>query len=1182
MSGDASGAGTGGSATAPVELPDGTVTFVLTDIVGSTELWEQTSGSMRIAMVRHDELVEAIFAEKSGVIVKPHGEGDSHFGVFRRASDAVAAAQMLLNRIEETTWPTPAPIRVRVGIHTGEADLRDGDYYGTAVNLCARIRGLAGPNEVYVSEATGRLVMRLDTPFELNEAGVFRLKGLAVPERVFALQRGPRSSGASTYSPLRDDATAADLSADSGPLEQIDDVLAGGLHHPAGESGVLVKGASELESFATSEAPQMPLPPRLAEHPTTGLIGRHNEVTELSQLYKLVAESASDLRIVFISGEGGIGKSALVGTVATQSYQLGASVLLGRCTEDLGAPYGPFAEALCQYAAQQPKNLAQSPLHTYGADVARFLSPLRRYFDRLPAAQSSDPETDRYLLFSGVVGFLAAISRERPLVLILEDLHWADKPSLQLLRHLVTSADQMRLLVLCTYRDSELPASHPLTDTLATLRREPSVQRLKLGGLGDQEVISYLGASSGGDLEPSVVDLAHAIYRETDGNPFFVGEVVRHLLDVGVLVEEGDGVKSSLTTLGDVSLPDSVREVIGARVARLGPAASRFLSFASIIGREFDVDLLCAVADSSEDEVLDALDQIADSGLVSEVADVPGRFSFSHTLIQHTLYQDMGPTRRARGHRRVGEALESIYGTNGSDHLGELAHHWFKATQPSDIDKAVSYSQRAAEAALLALAPDDAVRLFAQALDLVAHQPSSNALTVLDLKIGLGTAQRQSGLSGFRETLLGAAREAQAVGAKDRLVQAALANNRGFSPLGEVDLDRVAVLRAALAAVGDVQTRDRALLLATLCGELAWGSALQERQELSREARVSASGSGDANCLVQVLNLTLPALFVPDLHDEQLEESKKALSLAMELDDPIQLFWAATFQHTFAVASMEFEVARHCVEVVEDIATRVGQPVMRWHAVSRKAAQALLRGDPITALALAEEAIVIGTESAQPDALIFYGAQTLVAHYQLGRLQDMEELIGQLVADNLGMPVFAAAHALSILESGRPEEAKALLEAAVERGIAQLPDDAVWLTTLLVYADVAVEMKAVEASKYLFNLLSAYGAQLAFQGAAPFDPVTLHLGGLALVMERFDEAEQYLSAADDFAVRGDMRFARTRTQLARSRLWVAKGGSKNTENARELLLDVRTTSANNSYAGIERRAAALLGELEGR
>jgi len=245
-----------------------------------------------------------------------------------------------------------------------------------------------------------------------------------------------------------------------------------------------------------------------------------------------------------------------------------------------------------------------------------------------------------------------------------------------------------------------------------------------------------------------------------------------------------------------MALPDSVRVVIGARVGRLGQDAERVLSVASVIGRDFDLDVLARATKTSEDELLDILDAATASALVRELTDSPGHYSFSHALIQHTLYEDLGLTRQARAHRKVAEALEDLCGDRPGARVGELARHWINATQPIDRVKALDYSRQAAEAALAALAPGDALRYYTQALDLHSQSHPSDPLLGIDLAIGLGTAQRQTGDPAFRQTLLDAARRAADLGDTDRLVAAALANSRGalFSASGRIDADKVAIL----------------------------------------------------------------------------------------------------------------------------------------------------------------------------------------------------------------------------------------------------------------------------------------------------------------------------------------------------------------------------------------------------
>ena len=304
-----------------------------------------------------------------------------------------------------------------------------------------------------------------------------------------------------------------------------------------------------------------------------------------------------------------------------------------------------------------------------------------------------------------MVGLLSKVSQDQPVVVVLDDLQWADRGSLLLLCHLTAAEQAMRVLVIGTYRDNELSQAHALRETLGVLRRQSGVSRIELAGLDDSGVVSFLEAAAGQTLEDAGVSLAHAVYRETDGNPFFVSEVLRHLSEIGAIYQDTTGRWAVDGSLEQMALPDSVREVIGGRVVRLGKDAERVLSMAAVIGRDFDLDLLARATKTSEDELLDILDAAAAVALVRELADAPGHYNFAHALIQHTLYEDLGLTRRARAHRQVAEALEDLCGEHPESRVGELARHWFSATQPIDLTKAITYSRQAGDAALSALGP---------------------------------------------------------------------------------------------------------------------------------------------------------------------------------------------------------------------------------------------------------------------------------------------------------------------------------------------------------------------------------------------------------------------------------------------------------------------------------------------
>jgi predicted ATPase len=297
------------------------------------------------------------------------------------------------------------------------------------------------------------------------------------------------------------------------------------------------------------------------------------------------------------------------------------------------------------------------------------------------------------------------------LLVVLDDLHWADTASLQLLRHVIAAPLPMDVTIACTYRDTDIGRGDALNKLLADLHREVNVSRMPLKGLEDDELVKLLAAAAGHDLDDDGVGLAHALRRETDGNPFFTGEILRHLGETGRIVLGDHGRWSVAAELDDLGLPSSVRDVVGRRVERLGEEAVRVLRLAAVIGREFDLNVVATLTDVDEDPLLDLLDAAVAAAVIVE-SDTADRYRFAHALIQHTLYDELSPTRRARAHQRVAEALEARAALPDAAMLGELAHHWVAATRPADLDKALSYVRRAGDAARDALAPDDAIRWY--------------------------------------------------------------------------------------------------------------------------------------------------------------------------------------------------------------------------------------------------------------------------------------------------------------------------------------------------------------------------------------------------------------------------------------------------------------------------------------
>ena len=705
-------------------LPSGVVTFLLTDIVGSTSLWEQHPNAMAHVVARHDELTRDAVTAHRGTLLKARGEGDSTFSVFTRATDALDAALSAQRALLREAWPEATPLSVRMALHTGEAFERDSDYYGPTVNRAARIRRLASGGQILVSQSTGELVRdHLPEQAALIDLGSHVLSDLARAERV---------------------------------------------------SGLAAPGIREfptrgVDTFEDTAGASLPLPGVLRDAAGEIFVGRGPEVETLIRAWKGV--SGGERRAVLIGGEPGVGKTRLAAQLASIVTSEDTTVLYGRCDEDLGMPYQPWVEALGHVIVHKSRQFIGEHMARHGRELARVIPEIAQRIGDLPSASRRNPDTERYLLFGAVVGLIARLSSEAPVLLVLEDLHWADKPSLLLLRHVIASTDTRRLLVVGTYRPTDLGAEHPLTDVLAVLHREEPVQRVDLRGLSDKDVVELVEAAAGHALDDTGVALAHTLYRETDGNPFFTNEILRHLAESGVIYERDDGRWiAQVDFRAQARLPTSVREVIGRRVARLSEETEQTLRTAAVIGRDFDLDLLARVTDQSEEHILDLLDAALRAVLIREVPQQPGRLTFSHTLIEHTLYDDLGPTRRQRLHLRVAAALEALCGDDPGDRVGELAYHWAHASQPADVAKAVDYTLRAGDDALAKLAPDGAVDWYGQAIELLDSQPGADEFARCEVLVRLGTAQFGAGDPRSRNTLLGAAGLAQRLGSLSLLV----------------------------------------------------------------------------------------------------------------------------------------------------------------------------------------------------------------------------------------------------------------------------------------------------------------------------------------------------------------------------------------------------------------------------
>jgi class 3 adenylate cyclase/tetratricopeptide (TPR) repeat protein len=915
--------------------------------------------------------------------------------------------------------------------------------------------------------------------------------------------------------------------------------------------------------------PTVPMP-RLLTDVGRIFVGRDAKVERLSQLWK---ESAvGERRVALLAGEPGVGKTRLAAELARAVHSEGAIVLAGRCDEDLGVPYQPFVEALRGYLAYA----GELELGRHGGELTRLVPELAQRAPGLPPPLQSDPETERYRLFDAVAAWLGNASAETPVLLVLDDLHWAARPTLLLLRHVLRSPEPMRLLVLATYRDTELGRTHPLSELLADLRRIGGVERVSLSGLDQPGVVAFMEQAAGHDLDEEDLALARAVHEETEGNPFFVGEVLRHLAETGAIERRGERWVTA-AVIEELGIPEGVRDVVGRRCSRLSEAANRALHLASVVGPEFELAVLQAAGGLDEDSLVAALDEAVAARLVAEVPGPVPRNRFAHTLVRATLYDELSAARRVTLHRRVAEAIEDIHAARLDDHLPALAHHWARAATPAvQTAKAVEYAHRAGDRALAQLAHDEAVTYYRQALELLeVTEGSVDESQRCELLIALGEAQRRAGDPTYRETLLDAARLARELGDVEALARAGVANYRGLlSSVGRVDSDRVAVLEQALQALGPGDSPIRTRLMANLAAEVVYAGD-PRHQALSEEAVAMARRLDEPETLAHVLQSRIVTIWGPDRPRERLIAAKELLAVAERLGDPV-LSFHGNYQRFLAAMDLgDVEEADHGLDAAEQLAAELGQPMLRWVTMCIRANRELIAGRIQRSEDLAAEALELGRTAGQPDAELFFGVHLFNTRFEQGRLGEVAEAFARVASENPGVVSVRARLATLYCEIGREDDARVIFE-PLPAELPQLPREITWLSGVAQAAYACVHLGDRERAARLLDLLAPYADLTILTGVSWFGSVAHHLGALAAVLGRFDDAGSRFAAAEATHERIGSPTWLARTRLEWARMLLTRRRPGDAERANELLGHALGTARELGLTNVERRAVALL------
>ena len=888
---------------------------------------------------------------------------------------------------------------------------------------------------------------------------------------------------------------------------------------------------------AAAAASGLALPERLAAVRGGVFAGRQAVST---RLHEALARARSGERCVaLVAGEAGIGKTRLLAEFAHTAHDVGAVVLYGRCEEEPATPYQAFAEALAPLAVP---------------DV--FAGSAGEFTAGRPGEPGSDPEADRARMFDAVAELLEELAARRLLVLSLDDLHWADRSTLLLLRRLATRPQRVPLLLLGSCRDVDLGPGHPLTDSLAHIQRDRPVVRLNLHGLDEAAVASVIEASTGTRPDPGT---ARALRDRTGGNPFFVRELAQHARMGG----DAD------------ALPASLRDVVAAHAGRLPARARRLLELAAVAGSEFDAELVRAATGEPEETVLDALDDALRAGLLRELPETE-RLAFAHALVRDAIIKQLSAARRAYLHRRLAEVLAERAGLAPEQWLAPLAHHAL-AGAPAGPEPALAYALAAGRQAVERLAWEDAVALLERAERFARRRAAPGRLAevlaaVGDARLRAGESERARGA--FEE----AARLAREDSRADLFARAAL----GAAGLGvtivAVDEPLVALLEEALERLPPDRASLRVRLLSRLAIALAYASDEARRRALVEEAVAAAGTLADSGALAVSLTASHVVHWAPEHLSARLAAADELVALGERSGDREIELHGRHWRVADLLERGDVAAAVDEIELYERLAADARLPAFSWYVPAWRGALAGYRGEPAAARRLAQEAHGHATRvhDENADHALRANQYTLHVVEEAWQEVDLDYLRARIEAP--AGRSYRAYLALCHAEHGDPDAARALLDEAVAEGLEAMPRDANLVGGLQQLADACAAVGHAECAAAVVPLLEPYADRMVVfvRATALAGSAARPLGRALSATGRTDEAIDALEAAiaADRTRGGIPLAARAQRDLALTLL--GRRGPGDAARAGALLEEAAGTADRLGLAEPARRARALL------
>ncbi len=880
-------------------------------------------------------------------------------------------------------------------------------------------------------------------------------------------------------------------------------------------------------------------------------------------------------RLFLTVGEPGMGKTRLADELARESRAAGARVLWGRAWERGGAPpYWPWVQIIRACVRGISEDLMPSVTAAGMGHLIQLVPELAKHFPDVAPPAGSETEQARFLLFDAITSFLIDAAAAGPLVIILDDLHAADLPSLTLLEFMAPEVRQAAILILGTFRDVETRQRPRVSELLGEVGREG--QTFALQGLSSDEVGRYIAETQGSAPDPGVVE---AVHHATGGNPLYVREISRLLASEGVQPGPAAGRPR-------IPIPETLRQTIRRRLEPLSERARQAISAASATTNlQFALLPIERVSELSREEVLAAMGECVSEGIVAAVPDDPGRYRFSHALVRDTIYDDLPAPERVNLHRALARTLEEQAGGDPSSNLTELAYHFFQAAPLGEVDNAIDYAVRAADQAGSQYAWEDAAAHFERAVRALELREPVDQVRRGELLLSLGNAQMRAGqVEAARETFLRTAEVARNVEIPELLAASALGYGKHTQAIGISDRILVGLLEDALQKLGPAETALRVDVMTRLALELYYSDDVDRREQLSAEAVELARRIEDPEALSYAIEAAASATGGPDNPDERLAAGTHIFVLAEEAANRERRAVSYVYRLPALMEVGDISTFDKEIEAYALLASELRDPAHLWFSTMLRATRALHAGRLEEGDELARDALDIGERGRSEEAAQYFAMQRFAALREQGRLEELDELEPTLrgFAQRYPMlPFYRAAVAWIHMERGREAEARSELELLARDDFREVPRNLAWLGTMALLAEVCAGLRDAKLAAVVSEMLAPYADRTVVidWGIVSTGSVSRYLGLLASTADRIDDATAHFERAveRDETIGAWPNVAHARRELAGALLKRDAAGDR--DRAVELLGTALRGSERLGMASLTHEIASLLSDL---